>query len=134
MDRKKIIIAILAFVALWFVFEFNHLLTLENAKIYQAQLNDYINDNFLLASVLYFILYTVSTALSVPGAIIFTLLGAALFGFWWSLLFVSFASTIGATLAFLFSRYLLQDWVQKRFGGKLKAINTGIEKDGAFTC
>jgi dihydrolipoamide dehydrogenase len=132
MDRKKIIIVILALVALWFVFEFNHLLTLENAKIYQAQLNGYINDNFLLASVLYFILYTVSTALSVPGAIIFTLLGAALFGFWWSLLFVSFASSIGATLAFLFSRYLLQDWVQRRFGEKLKAINLGIEKDGSL--
>lgn len=132
MDRKKIIIVILAFVALWFVFQFNHLLTLDNAKIYQAQLNSYINNNFLLASVLYFVLYTVSTALSVPGAIIFTLLGAALFGFWWSLLFVSFASSIGATLAFLFSRYLLQDWVQRRFGEKLKAINQGIEKDGSL--
>ncbi|PKH03786.1 TVP38/TMEM64 family protein [Psychromonas sp. MB-3u-54] len=132
MDRKKTIIVILAFVALWFVFEFNHLLTLENAKIYQAQLNGYINDNFLLASVLYFILYIVITALSVPGSIILTLLGAALFGFWWSLLLVSFASSIGATLAFLFSRYLLQDWVQRRFSGKLKAINRGIEKDGSL--
>lgn len=132
MDRKKIIILILAFVTLWFVFDFNHLLTLENAKIYSAQLNGYINDNFLLASVLYFILYIVSTALSVPGSMILTLLGAALFGFWWSLLLVSFASSIGATIAFLFSRYLLQDWVQRRFSRKLKAINTGIEKDGSL--
>jgi len=132
MDRKKIIIVILALAVLWLVSEFSHYLTLENAKIYQAQLNEYINDNFLLAGVLYFALYTVSTALSVPGAILLTLLGAALFGFWWSLLFVSFASSIGATLAFLFSRYLLQDWVQRRFGGKLKAINQGIEKDGSL--
>lgn len=132
MHRKKIIIVILAIVALCLVFEFNHLLTLGNAKIYQAQLSEYINNNFLLASVLFFVLYTVSTALSIPGSIMLTLLGAALFGFWWSLLLVSFASSIGATLAFLFSRYLLRDWVQRRFGGKLKAINLGIKKDGSL--
>jgi len=132
MHRKKIIIVILAIVALCLVFEFNHLLTLGNAKIYQAQLSEYINNNFLLASLLFFVLYTVSTALSIPGSIMLTLLGAALFGFWWSLLLVSFASSIGATLAFLFSRYLLRDWVQRRFGGKLKAINLGIKKDGSL--
>ncbi|MFT6927573.1 MAG: putative membrane protein YdjX (TVP38/TMEM64 family) [Psychromonas sp.] len=132
MHRKKIIIVILAFIALCCVFEFNHLLTLENAKIYQAQLSEYINNNFLLASVLFFVLYTVSTALSIPGSIILTLLGAALFGFWWSLLLVSFASSIGATIAFLFSRYLLRDWVQRRFSGKLQAINLGIKKDGTL--
>ncbi|MCV5990602.1 VTT domain-containing protein, partial [Escherichia coli] len=67
-----------------------------------------------------------------PGAAVVTLLGAALFGFWFSLLLVSFASTIGATLAFLSSRYLLRDWVQSRFGEKLVAINQGVKKDGAF--
>lgn len=61
-----------------------------------------------------------------------TLLGAALFGFWTSLVLVSFASTIGATLAFLSSRYLLRDWVQAKFGNKLDTINKGVEKDGAF--
>ncbi|MFT7052904.1 MAG: putative membrane protein YdjX (TVP38/TMEM64 family) [Psychromonas sp.] len=132
MHRKKIIIIILAFVALCLFFTINDQLTLENAKIYQTQLSEYINNNFLLASVLFFVLYTVSTALSVPGSIMLTLLGAALFGFWWSLLFVSFASSIGATLAFLFSRYLLRDWVQRRFSGKLKAINQGVEKDGSL--
>ncbi|PUZ92733.1 TVP38/TMEM64 family protein, partial [Vibrio vulnificus] len=71
-------------------------------------------------------------AFSVPGATVVTLLGAALFGFWYSLLLVSFASTIGATIAFLSSRYLLKDWVQARFGDKLSAINQGVEKDGAF--
>ncbi|MDF5113031.1 TVP38/TMEM64 family protein, partial [Vibrio parahaemolyticus] len=72
------------------------------------------------------------TAFSIPGAAVVTLLGAALFGFWFSLLLVSFASTIGATLAFLSSRYLLRDWVQSRFGEKLVAINQGVKKDGAF--
>jgi len=60
------------------------------------------------------------------------LLGAALFGFWTSLLLVSFASTLGATLAFLSSRFLLRDWVQGKFGDKLNAINQGVERDGAF--
>ncbi|MGB5444216.1 MAG: dihydrolipoyl dehydrogenase [Psychromonas sp.] len=132
MDKKKIIIIVLAVIALWLVFDFSDQLTLENAKNQQAQLNDYISNNFSVASILYFLLYIVATALSVPGATILTLIGAALFGFWWSVLFVSFASTIGATLAFLFSRYLLKDWVQAKFGRKLQALNQGIEKDGAF--
>ncbi len=78
----------------------------------------------------FFVLYVVVTALSLPGAAIMTLLGAALFGFWWSLLLVSFASTIGATLAFLFSRFILRDWVQNKFGHRLAPINAGIAKDG----
>ncbi|MCG6201859.1 dihydrolipoyl dehydrogenase [Psychromonas antarctica] len=130
MDKKKIIIVISLLVALWFVFDVSHLLTLENAKQQQALMNSYIADHFILAIVIYFSLYIIATALSVPGAAIFTLLGAALFGFWWSLFLVSFASTIGATLAFLFSRYLLRDWVQKKFSGSLKAINQGITKEG----
>jgi len=72
------------------------------------------------------------TAFSIPGAAVVTLLGAALFGFWNSLLLVSFASAIGATLAFLSSRYLLRDWIQTKFGDKLATINKGVEKDGAF--
>ncbi|MGU3843432.1 TVP38/TMEM64 family protein, partial [Vibrio diabolicus] len=72
------------------------------------------------------------TAFSIPGAAVVTLLGAALFGFWTSLLLVYFASTMGAPLAFLSSRYLLRDWVQNKFGNKLIAINQGVEKDGAF--
>ena len=112
--------------------EFGQYLTLENAKAQQAALATYIDNNFLVAALTYFFLYITITAFSVPGAAVVTLLGAALFGFWVSLLLVSFASTIGATLAFLSSRFLLRDWVQKRFGGKLATINKGVEKDGAF--
>ncbi|WP_019615330.1 dihydrolipoyl dehydrogenase [Psychromonas ossibalaenae] len=130
MDKKKLALLIVAALALWFIFDLNHLLTLENAKSQQAQLDQYITQNFLQASIVYFSLYIIATALSVPGAAVFTLLGAALFGFWWSVLLVSFASSIGATLAFLVSRYLLRDWVQNRFGNKLSAVNKGIDKDG----
>jgi pyruvate/2-oxoglutarate dehydrogenase complex dihydrolipoamide dehydrogenase (E3) component/uncharacterized membrane protein YdjX (TVP38/TMEM64 family) len=72
------------------------------------------------------------TALSLPGAAVMTLAGGALFGFWYALLLVSFASSIGATAAFLVSRVLLRDWVQQRFGRHLGAVNAGFEKDGAF--
>ncbi|XAW88721.1 TVP38/TMEM64 family protein [Vibrio sp. CDRSL-10 TSBA] len=107
-------------------------LTLENAKLQQSLLNDYIQSHLISAAAIYFFSYLVITALSIPGAAVVTLLGAALFGFWLSLLLVSFASTLGATLAFLSSRFLLREWVQKRFGAKLETINRGMERDGAF--
>ncbi|WP_136484468.1 TVP38/TMEM64 family protein [Vibrio sp. H11] len=107
-------------------------LTLENAKLQQSLLNEYIQSHLISAAALYFFSYLVITALSIPGAAVVTLLGAALFGFWLSLLLVSFASTLGATLAFLSSRFLLREWVQKRFGAKLETINRGMDRDGAF--
>ncbi|SIN88135.1 FAD-dependent oxidoreductase [Salinivibrio sp. ES.052] len=134
MSVKKLLVGavIITLVALWFSFDIGQWLTLDNAKAQQTVLNDYIDQHFIQASLLFFIGYVVMTALSLPGAAVASLLGAALFGFWWALLLVSFASSIGATLAFLVSRFLLQDWVQHRFGNKLEAINRGIEEDGSF--
>ena len=134
MSAKKMLVGLLiaAIVALWFSFDLGQWLTLDNAKAQQAILNDYIAQHFTQASILFLIGYIVMTALSLPGAAVASLLGAALFGFWWGLVLVSFASSIGATLAFLVSRFLLQGWVQNRFGNKLDAINRGIEKDGLF--
>ena len=80
----------------------------------------------------YFLIYVTVTALSLPGAAVMTLAGGALFGFWPALLLVSFASTIGATLAMLVARFVLRDWVQGRLGERLRAINVGIEQEGAF--
>ena len=76
--------------------------------------------------------YILSTALSLPGAALLTLLGGALFGLLVGTILVSFASTIGATLAFLFSRILLRDWVQHKFGSYLKSFDEGVKKDGGF--
>jgi uncharacterized membrane protein YdjX (TVP38/TMEM64 family) len=80
----------------------------------------------------YFLIYVAVTALSIPGAAIMTLAGGALFGVLAGTLIVSFASTIGATLAFLASRYLFRDWVQTRFGDRLSGVNEGVARDGAF--
>ena len=77
-------------------------------------------------------MYIAVTALSLPGAVVLTLAGGALFGLVVGTLVVSFASTIGATLACLVSRFLLREWVQNRFGDKLATINNGVEKEGAF--
>ncbi|MCW8335065.1 TVP38/TMEM64 family protein [Vibrio paucivorans] len=131
--NKKLVFGVL-FVALIIILamNFGQYFTLENAKAQQEALGSFIEQNFLIAAISYFLAYVAITAFSIPGAAVVTLLGAALFGFWTSLLLVSFASTIGATLAFLSSRYLLRDWVQNKFGEKLQVINNGVEKDGAF--
>lgn len=86
----------------------------------------------LLTALVYFAIYIILTGLSLPGATLLTLIGGMIFGFWVALLLVSFASTLGATLSFLVSRFILKDWVQSKFASYLTVINRGIEKDGAF--
>ncbi|HHF3041170.1 TVP38/TMEM64 family protein [Vibrio diabolicus] len=132
MNKKLILGLILVAIIIFLGVNFSQYLTLENAKAQQEVLTTYIDQNFVFSAAIYFFAYIAITAFSIPGAAVVTLLGAALFGFWTSLLLVSFASTMGATLAFLSSRYLLRDWVQNKFGNKLIAINQGVEKDGAF--
>ncbi|MCX7962637.1 MAG: TVP38/TMEM64 family protein, partial [Burkholderiales bacterium] len=88
--------------------------------------------NRLQAAGGYFALYVLVAGLSLPGAAALTLVGGAIFGLFWGTLLVSFASSIGATLAFLASRYLLRDWVQARFAPQLRAVNDGVARDGAF--
>ncbi len=95
-------------------------------------LHDWRMNHPVLIVLLFFAAYVAVTALSLPLAAWMTLAAGALFGFWTGLLLVSFASTIGATLAFLAARYLLRDWVHERFGSRLQAVDAGIERDGAF--
>lgn len=130
---KIAILAILAVsIAAFFIFDLGHYLTLTQLKAHQQEFQTFYHAHQLLTLGIYFILYVAVTALSLPGAAIMTLAGGALFGFLPALLVVSFASTIGATLAFLVSRFLLRDWVQENFRERLQAINAGIEKEGAF--
>ena len=107
-------------------------LTFEYIKANQAVFTDFYENNQLLTISIYLVVYIVSTALSIPGATILTLLGGAVFGLPLGLLIVSFASTIGATCAFLISRTLLRDSIQKKYAKSLKGINEGVEKEGAF--
>jgi pyruvate/2-oxoglutarate dehydrogenase complex dihydrolipoamide dehydrogenase (E3) component/uncharacterized membrane protein YdjX (TVP38/TMEM64 family) len=127
-----LLLIIAALVACFFIFDLGQYLTLSYLKSQQQIFNNYYQDNRFSTLLIYFIVYIVVTALSLPGATVMTLAGGALFGLWTALIVVSFASSIGATLAFLASRFLLRDWVQEKFGDKLKAINEGIEKEGAF--
>jgi dihydrolipoamide dehydrogenase len=120
-----------ALVIAFFAFDLKHVLTLAGIKARQQEFADYYVDHRALTIALYFLLYVTVTALSLPGATVMTLAGGALLGFWPALATVSFASTIGATLAFLMSRFLLRDWVQDKFGDKLRAVNDGIVREGS---
>ncbi|WP_408900043.1 FAD-dependent oxidoreductase [Photobacterium piscicola] len=131
-NKLLLLTVILAIIGTWFYFDLGQYLTLEAAKREQLTLQDYIIENPITSYIGFFSLYILVTALSIPGASILTLLGAALFGFWASLIMVSFASTIGATLAFLSSRFILRDWVQAKFGNRLTTLNDGIKKEGGF--
>jgi uncharacterized membrane protein YdjX (TVP38/TMEM64 family) len=91
-----------------------------------------VEENLVLALVAFFVVYATVAALSLPVAAFLTLLGGALFGRWLGTGVVSAASTLGATLAFLTSRYLLGEWVQRRYGPRLQAVNEGVTKDGAY--
>jgi len=134
MNIKKLVllIVIAALVASYFVFDLGQYLSLDYLKEQRGAFQALAADQPVLVLGGFFLLYVAVTALSLPGAAIMTLAAGALFGFWVALLLVSFASSVGATLAFLASRFLFKDAVQSRFGERLKKINAGVEKDGAF--
>lgn len=120
--------AVIAFLA----FGLQHYLTLDALKARKTALDAYRNMHPLLLAGGYFIAYLVVSAFSLPGAAILTLAGGAIFGLLEGTLLVSFASAIGATLAMLSSRFIFRDWVRKRFSGRLKRIDKGVEREGGF--
>jgi pyruvate/2-oxoglutarate dehydrogenase complex dihydrolipoamide dehydrogenase (E3) component/uncharacterized membrane protein YdjX (TVP38/TMEM64 family) len=130
--RAALLLLLLTLVGAYVAFDLGRFFTLAELKARQEAFAALYAGHRLTTLAGYFLLYVAVTALSLPGAAAMTLAGGALFGFWPALLIVSFASSIGATLAFLSSRFLLRDWVQRRFGERLRAIDAGIEKDGAY--
>ena len=134
MNITRILVIALIAVAIggYFLFNLDQYLTLNYVQSRFAEIQQFQNENFTLTALIYFSVYVMIAALSIPGAAIISLLGGAIFGLVWGIIIVSFASSIGATLAFLVSRLLLRDWVQSRFGGYLASINRGIEKGGNF--
>ena len=117
---------------LFFAAGLHHHITFENLKARQADLEAFYAANTVPTIAVYAGAYILMAALSLPGAAVMTLAGGALFGLLTGLVVVSFASTIGATLAFLMARFLLRDFIQARFAERLKKINRGIQKDGPF--
>jgi pyruvate/2-oxoglutarate dehydrogenase complex dihydrolipoamide dehydrogenase (E3) component/uncharacterized membrane protein YdjX (TVP38/TMEM64 family) len=130
--RLAVIAAIVLLAGAFFALGGQRYLTLEQLRAHQAELQRYADGHPGPAALGYFLAYVAVTGLSLPGAAVLTLFGGAVFGLVKGTLIVSFASSIGATLAFLASRFLLRDWVQARFGDKLQRLNDGVAKEGAF--
>jgi uncharacterized membrane protein YdjX (TVP38/TMEM64 family) len=133
MTKRLILFGLIAAaIAAYFLFDLGQILTLDNFKARQAELVAAKDATPALYIGGFFLIYVAVTALSLPGAAIMSLVAGALFGLLTGTIIVSFASSIGATLAFLSSRFLLRDWVASKFGERMQAIDDGLARDGAF--
>jgi len=134
MKKSRIVLAgaIVLLVAAFFAVGGHRYLSFDNMKSQQASIREYFHDHPRRTGLGFFAAYVAVTGLSLPGAALMTLVAGAIFGLAWGTVIVSFASSTGATLAFLASRFVLRDWVQDRFGPRLRTVNRGIERDGAF--
>lgn len=132
LQRLLIAAAIVTAILLFKILGLGNYLTLEFIKSSQQTFAHLYDQHRLAVIAAYMVVYILVTALSLPGAAVMSLAGGAMFGFWLGFVAVSFASTIGATLACIVARFLLRDWVQNKFSAKLATINRGIEKDGSF--
>jgi pyruvate/2-oxoglutarate dehydrogenase complex dihydrolipoamide dehydrogenase (E3) component/uncharacterized membrane protein YdjX (TVP38/TMEM64 family) len=130
--RWGVVLLLAALAAAFAVFDLGQYLDLAAIKGRQVELEAWRAARPLLAALVFFAVYVGVTALSLPGATVLTLAAGAIFGLGWGTLIASFASTIGATLAFVAARWLIGEWVQARFGERMAAVNAGVERDGAF--
>jgi uncharacterized membrane protein YdjX (TVP38/TMEM64 family) len=119
-------------IVFYFVFDLGQYFSLDYLKASRERFQLLYADHALVMLGTYFVIYVVATALALPAAAVLTLAGGALFGLMVGVVAVSVASTVGAALAFLVSRYVLRDFVQRKYGGRLEPINRGIREDGAF--
>jgi pyruvate/2-oxoglutarate dehydrogenase complex dihydrolipoamide dehydrogenase (E3) component/uncharacterized membrane protein YdjX (TVP38/TMEM64 family) len=132
LKKLAILAALAAIIAAYFVLDLGQYLTLAGIKAGVAEWEAFYAAHPAAVIAGFFAAYVAVTAASLPGAALMTLAAGALFGVMTGTIIVSFASTLGATLAFLSSRYVLRDSIEARFGERLKAINAGVERDGAF--
>jgi uncharacterized membrane protein YdjX (TVP38/TMEM64 family) len=133
MRKWLLVLALAAVVGLYLWLDLGQYLNLQTLKAQQQAIETYRTDNPGLSVALYFSAYVVMAALSLPGAALLTLAGGAVFGLLWGTVIVSFASSIGATLAFLIARFLLRDWVMQRFGATpARRSMKGVRRDGRF--
>jgi pyruvate/2-oxoglutarate dehydrogenase complex dihydrolipoamide dehydrogenase (E3) component/uncharacterized membrane protein YdjX (TVP38/TMEM64 family) len=134
MTKSRIVLlaVLAALIAAFFLFDLTAYFSLDYFKQQRAAIDARFTAHPLQTAAIYFAIYVAVTGLSLPGAALMTLVGGAIFGLLWGTVIISFAASIGATLAFLASRFLFRDAIQRRFGDKLAAINRGVEKEGAF--
>lgn len=132
LKKSLLLIIIAAGILGFYFFDLGQYLNLPYLKAKQAEMDAFYQANPIQTNIIFFVTYIVVTALSLPGAAILTLTAGAIFGLLWGTVLSSFASSIGGTLAFLASRYLFRDEVQKRFGKNLEKVNRGITEDGPF--
>lgn len=130
--RVLLVVIVAAIVGAFFAFDLGRFVSLEELRSQQDAIVAYRDEHTLEAAMIFLLAYIAVTGLSLPGATVMTLAGGAFFGLLWGTVLVSFASTIGATLAFLLARLLFRDAVQNRFGNHLRAVNAGVARDGAF--
>jgi dihydrolipoamide dehydrogenase len=132
LSRTTLLIGVVVLISLFFIFGFQHYLTLEFLKSKQLAIQSYSQTNPVTAFSLYMLIYIIVTALSLPGATILTLAGGAVFGLGWGVIIVSIASTLGATGAFLAARFLFKETVETKFQQRLQAVNAGMAKNGIY--
>ena len=134
MPKRKaaLVLALGIFVGLYFAFDLGQFLNLQTLKAQQENIATFQSAKPALTVLIFFSIYVLSTAVSLPGAALLTLASGAIFGVFWGTLIASFASSLGATLALIMSRFLLRDWVMQRFGQRLATIDEGIKHEGAF--
>ena len=130
--RWAVLVLISALIAVFFIFDLGRFLTLDYLRQSRGEIEAYRAGQPLLAAGLFFVAYVAMASLSLPGAVVLTLAAGAVFGLLWGVVLVSFASSLGATLAFLSARFLLRDAIQSRYGERLKPIDAGMRKDGMF--
>ncbi len=130
--RRLAVIVLIALLALVFAFDLGQYLHLEFFKSKQAVIDEYRLAHPFVAGGIFFATYLALTSVSVPACTVMNLVGGAVFGLFWGTLLASFASSLGATAAFLSSRFLFRDALRRRFGERMRAIDEGLEREGAF--
>ena len=135
MSQKTLKVSLLFFISLiilFFIFEMNEYSSLQNIKVQYQNLLFYYDKNNLLIHIVFIFIYIITTSLSLPFALALTLIGGALFGFWYGLILVSFGSTIGATIAFLIARFIGYEYVRINYQNQLSKFYNGFKKEGTF--
>lgn len=132
MKKIALVLVIISIVLVFFIFDIKQYLTLDNLKQNHEFLTEYVAENRVQSMIIYLFSYIIFTAINLPGAVFFTLAGGALFGLAMGTLLVSIAASIGSTFAFLITRYLIRDRLEKMVGNKMEEINRGIEREGAY--